>query len=193
MGKDAAEQIEIRALVDAALRGQLDAARAGRVYELGREVCVAFALAMNARIAELSASGVPMAIGPHTPSGSIPAFAKGATGRKRPGKPGARMGHEGRRRATPIPDRVETVEEIEVCPECKGRVLPMRPNRRRRLANFDAHRVELGETALMADRDLRAAEALSPNLSPFGPYESIRTQTHASSRTDDKTLPDEPM
>jgi len=132
MGKDAAEQIEIRALVDAALRGQLDAARAGRVYELGREVCVAFALAMNARIAELSASGVPMAIGPHTPSGSIPAFAKGATGRKRPGKPGARMGHEGRRRATPIPDRVETVEEIEVCPECKGRVLPMRPNRRRK-------------------------------------------------------------
>jgi len=189
MGKDAAGQGEIRALVDAALRGALTERLAARVYELGRDATIAFAMAVAAH----AAKNLPRTPGPHTPSGSIPAFAKGATGRKRPGKPGARMGHEGRRRATPIPDRVETVEEIEVCPECKGRVLPMRLKRRRRLANFDAHRVELGETALMADRDLRAAEALSPNLSPFGPYESIRTQTHASSRTDDKTLPDEPM
>jgi len=170
MGKDAAEQIEIRALVDAALRGQLDAARAGRVYELGREVCVAFALAMNARIAELSASGVPMAIGPHTPSGSIPAFAKGATGRKRPGKPGARMGHEGRRRATPIPDRVETVEEIEVCPECKGRVLPMRPNRRRkqRWNGQDSFRIFATVPAGTSSRDLQHAARRHATL-PLNP------------------------
>jgi len=118
--------------VDAALRGELDAARAGRVYELGRDATVAFTLALNNHIAALTGVRVAVSPGPHTPSGSIPAFAKGSTGKKHHKKPGAREGHEGHRRAVPIPDRVETIEETRLCPECKGPVLPMRPNRRRK-------------------------------------------------------------
>jgi transposase len=93
---------------------------------------VAFALAVSARGGH--AAGNP---GPHTPSGAIPPYAKGDTKKPRPGKPasrpGARSGHEGHRRVTPpIPDRTVNLEEIAVCPECSGPVLPMRPNRRRR-------------------------------------------------------------
>jgi len=166
MGKDAAGQGEIRALVDAALRGALTERLAARVYELGRDATIAFAMAVAAH----AAKNLPPTPGPHTPSGSIPAFAKGATGRKRPGKPGARMGHEGRRRATPIPDRVETVEEIEVCPECKGRVLPMRPNRRRkqRWNGQDSFRIFATVPAGTSSRDLQHAARRHATL-PLNP------------------------
>jgi transposase len=127
MGKDAAQHVEVRAIIDAALRGVLDEVMAARVYELGREATVAFAMAVSVRgVGESS---------PHRPSGAIPLYAKGDTKQKnkRPGKPGGRRGHEGHRRATPpAPDRVENVDELKVCPDCSGPVLPAQPKRRRK-------------------------------------------------------------
>jgi len=166
VGKDAAGQGEIRALVDAPLCGSLTERLAARVYELGRDATIAFAMAVAAHAAKY----LPPTPGPHAPPSSIPPYAKGPTGRKRPGKPGARMGHEGRRRATPIPDRVETVEEIEVCPECKGRVLPMRPNRRRkqRWNGQDSFRIFATVPAGTSSRDLQHAARRHATL-PLNP------------------------
>lgn len=127
---DAAVQDELRTIIDAALRGVLSEAQAARAVALGAEAARAVMLAASARIGELNRQVAP---GPHTPSGAIPAYAKGQNKRKRPGRPGARKGHDGHRRATPpVPDRVEDLEQLKVCPECHGPVLPMRPGRRRR-------------------------------------------------------------
>jgi transposase len=128
MGKDAASTTEIGGIIEAALRGELDESLAMRVYELGREATVAFVMALSSRVA-----GGVRGPGPHTPSGSIPPHLKGGTKKTRRGRPGARAGHEGRRRSTPVTiDRREEVDEVRVCPECRGPVLPARPNRRRR-------------------------------------------------------------
>lgn len=106
-------------------------AMARRMHALGAEATVAVALAINARMAQLA--GAAAAPGPHTPSGAIPPYAKGAASKKRRGTPGARNGHEGHRRAAPVTiDRREAVPDASVCPECHGPVLASRPNRRRK-------------------------------------------------------------
>ena len=102
-----------------------------RMHALGAEATVVIALAINGRVAELQ-SKMGAAPGPHTPSSAIPPFAKGATGKKRRGKPGARNGHAGHRRPTPPAiDRREDVEELKVCPKCQGPVLPAQRRRKR--------------------------------------------------------------
>jgi transposase len=135
IGTHASNNSEIRAIIAAALLGRLDHALAARAYELGREATIALTLAVNARMAELTAVGAP-APGPHTPSGAIPVYTKQnskKTRRSKPPRPGARTGHEGHRRAAPITiDRHETVPDAPACPECRGPVLPSRPNRRRK-------------------------------------------------------------
>lgn len=129
VGKDAACNSEVRAITIAALRGELTEAMARRMHALGAEATVAIVLAINARMAHLGG----VALGPHTPSGAIPPYAKGNRSKgRRSGKPGARDGHEGHRRPAPITiDRREEVGEVAVCPECHGPVLPARPGRRR--------------------------------------------------------------
>lgn len=139
MRREAANNVEIRVLVDAALRGELTEALARRALALGEHAALAVMLAASAHIAEqarrLAAGGAPPApaAGPHAPSGSIPVYKKPNTPKARPGKPGARDGHAGRRRAAPAAiDRREVVPDAPVCPECRGPVLPSRPGRRRK-------------------------------------------------------------
>ncbi|GEM_PF-1815511 len=124
MGKDAGQQAEIRAIVDAALRGVLTEALARRALALGGDAALTVMLAANRHIAEQArhlVGNIPRA-GPHTPSGAIPPYAKGVNKSKRPGRPGARKGHAGHRRAAPIPDRVENLDELKVCPACHSAV-----------------------------------------------------------------------
>ena len=94
---DAANTVEVGAIIAAALRGEMTEAMARRMHSLGAEVTVVIALAINARMFQL---GGP-ATGPHTPSSAIPPYAKGDTGKKRPAKPGARNGHAGHHRPAP--------------------------------------------------------------------------------------------
>jgi transposase len=130
VGTDAASSAEIRAIIEAALRGELTKAAARRAARLGVEAASAVMLAASGRIAELQGKSPPGA-GPHTPSGAIPPSAKGAVNKRRRGKPGARNGHQGHRRPAPPIDRREEIGEIKVCPECQGRVLPARRRRKR--------------------------------------------------------------
>lgn len=132
VGMDAANNAEIGVIIDAALRGEMTEALARRMHALGAEATVAFALAISGRVSELQAR-VGSVVGPHTPSGAIPPYAKSAVNTKRRGKPGACKGHEGHRRpAPPAIDRRADVEELKVCPECQGTVLPARGGRRRK-------------------------------------------------------------
>lgn len=128
VGKDAAIQSELRSIIDAALRGELTEAQAARAVALGADAARAVMLAASAHIAALHAKSAP---GPHTPSGSIPVYAGPAASRRRRGRPGARDGHAGVRRPAPKIDRVEEVEELKVCPDCSGPVLPAKRRRRR--------------------------------------------------------------
>ena len=135
MGTDAAVQTELRSIIDAALRGELSEPLARRALALGEDAALAVMLASARRIAEQGRRIVQLqgqaAPGPHTPPGAIPVYAKPATSKRRPLKPGARDGHPGHRRPTPPPDRVEHVGPITTCPDCRGPVLPARQRRRR--------------------------------------------------------------
>ena len=102
---------------------------ARQIYAMGSEAAVTFALAVNTRLAKLA--GVGQATGANTPSGALPPYAKGSTGKKRPGKPGAGDGHKGCRRPPPTIDRREDVAPITVCPDCSGQVLLARKTRKR--------------------------------------------------------------
>ncbi len=147
---DASIQAELRTIIDAALRGELDEGSVARVYELGVEATSALMLALSAhvleqqrRIAELTGPG------PHAPPGSIPPYAKAVAFKHRPKKPGAREGHAGRRRPAPVPDERVEVDELILCPECNGRVLPARRRRRRTIEDMpDDARVKATEYAI---------------------------------------------
>jgi transposase len=136
MGTCAAIHAELRAIIDATLRGEVNEEQAARVYELGREAVCAFVLAASARIVELysnMSANLP-ASGPHTPSGVIPPYAKPSTSKPRRGKPGARNGHEGHRRPVADADRIarrEALEPLTICPSCHGPVERARRFRKR--------------------------------------------------------------
>lgn len=75
-------------------------------------------LQLSAAIGEPGANG---AVGPHTPSGSIPPYQKpGRDPRKRTKKKGGKPGHDGSSR--PQPDRIDTsvTHEAPACPDCGG-------------------------------------------------------------------------
>ena len=112
------------------MRGTLTKDMALRAVAMGADAVTAVMLAANGRIVQLQAGPAP-ASGANTPSGAIPLHTKGRTGKKRPGKPGARDGHEGHRRSPPTIDRREDVAPITVCPDCHGHVLPPRKHRTR--------------------------------------------------------------
>ena len=82
------------------MRGTLTKHMALRAVAMGGDAVTAVMLAANGRIVQLQSGAAPAA-GANTPSGAVPPYAKGSTGKKRPGKPGARDGHRGHRRPPP--------------------------------------------------------------------------------------------
>ena len=85
---------QLQAIIDAALRGQLDQAAAERLHTFGPEAVGIVMLAVSKRIAELQAAAQPT---PSTPSGMTPVYTKPNT-RKRRKKPGAKKGRSEERR-----------------------------------------------------------------------------------------------
>ena len=114
-------------LLAAALDGTLTDEQAEQMAGLDRDLIkLAFLAAVqriaeqDARIAELTAKiQGPPKVDPATPSGQRPLYAK-PTARKRKGKPGAKVGHAGARRAKP--QRIDQYQEhrLECCPGCGG-------------------------------------------------------------------------
>jgi len=169
MGMDATIQAELRTIIDAALRGELDDESARRVLALGDEAALALMLAVNARLAELAS--MP---GPHTPSGSIPIYARPNTSKRRRGTPGAVDGHEGRRRPTPEPDERIEVEELTRCPECGGQVMSATRRRKRTIEDMPAEaRVKATEYAIPSHWCPACRKHVEPRLGAALPKASI--------------------
>ncbi len=107
------------AIIDAALRGQLDDAHARRLHDLGPEAVTLAMLAASQRIAELQEQSHGQHPSPSIPSGMVPIYTKPNTPKRRK-KPGARQGHSGHRRKTP--ERIDEREthRLKRCPCCGG-------------------------------------------------------------------------
>jgi transposase len=114
------------AIINAALRGQLDETRARRLHDLGPEAVALAMLAASKHIAEQDAVIATLQgereiqqPSPSTPSGMVPVYAKPNTPKRRK-KPGAKKGHPGHRRKAPGRiDRRET-HRLKRCPCCGG-------------------------------------------------------------------------
>jgi len=146
---------EARAIIDAALRGELREDEAKRLALLGPEMVTMALLAVARRIAELAEGNQEQArqiaelesklkgavqIDPSTPSGQRPVYAKPRV-RGRKAKPGAKIGHKGARRAKP--DHIDRCAEhrLKRCPECGG---PLRRCNRKRVRHIEDIPQDLG-------------------------------------------------
>ena len=137
IGKDA----QTRALVLAALEGQLSDQQAGQLAALDEALLKLVLLAAAQRIAELRARlEGPAKIDPSTPSGQRPVYTKPpaptASGKRKAKPPGAKPGHVGHRRAKPT--RVDRREEhrLECCPDCGGELQRCKHARTRTTEDF---------------------------------------------------------
>jgi hypothetical protein len=95
-------QSEFEALLAALLRGEMTEAQSGLLAALGVEAVRLALMAANARVAELQSASVAASMdSPSMPPASVPIYLKPKTsGRKK--KPGAKVGHKGSRRKTPV-------------------------------------------------------------------------------------------
>jgi transposase len=117
---------ELKAIVDAALRGKLDQALAHKLHAFGPEAVAFVTLVMsrhiaeqNAELAKLEGKGHNAKSSPSTPSGMVPVYAK-ANVSKRRRKPGAKAGHQGVRREPPLRIDERKVHRLKCCPHCQG-------------------------------------------------------------------------
>src|SRR5262249_30246499 len=98
--------------------GTLTRDQADAVLPTDRAAALFLLLQLSAVVADRSPAP---AGGPHTPSGSLPPYAKGAIAPRRK-KRGARVGHPGSARPGPARiDRRET-HQLPACPHCGGRL-----------------------------------------------------------------------
>ncbi len=121
------------AIINAALRGELDETRAQRLHDLGPEAVALAMLAVSKRIAEqnarLSERETVIATlqrqretqqpSPSTPSGMVPIYTK-PNAPKRRKKPGAKEGHPGHRRKAPARIDQRKTHRLKRCPCCGG-------------------------------------------------------------------------
>lgn len=112
-------------ILESAKLGRLLREQAEALHGLGPEAVTLFALAMAQHVAAMAPGPSPS-----TPSGMTAVYQKPQTPRRRK-KPGAKEGHAGARRKTPvkIDDRVE--HRLEVCPCCSGELQRCRRTRTR--------------------------------------------------------------
>ncbi len=106
-------------LVDAAVRGELDAAEALRLCRRSPELVTLALLAAAKRIAELQGQAKQQQSSPSTPSGMVPIYAKPNTPKRRK-KPGAKKGHPGHRREKPERIDQRKTHRLKRCPCCGG-------------------------------------------------------------------------
>ncbi len=108
---------QLRVIIDAALRGQLDEASAHKLHALGPEAVAWAALAMSRHIGLLADKGSDAKPSASTPSGMVPIYTKPNTPTRRK-KPGAKPGHEGVRRERPTKVDERKTHRLKSCPDC---------------------------------------------------------------------------
>lgn len=127
----------------AALEGTLSEQQAEQLSAIDRDLIKLALMAaarriaeQNDRIAELLVTRQgPSAIDPATPSGQRPVYTK-PTSPKRRKKPGAKVGHDPSRRATPKRIDHRREHRLEACPCCGGELQRCRRTRTRTIEDF---------------------------------------------------------
>jgi len=97
------------------MHGRLSDAQAMVLASAGPEAVRLALLAANARIAQLQTPATLAS----TPSGMIPVYQKPSTPRRKK-KPGAKLGHAGSRRKTPVKINEHEAHRLDACPCCGG-------------------------------------------------------------------------
>jgi transposase len=123
------------ASLHALLGPQLTAEQALLIFQQGQEAVVFALLTLAKQLAERQAATA--AVDPATPSGQTPPYAKPAAKGRAKAK-GAKPGHPGHRRPTPL--RIDRREDhtLSACPRCQGPVRPCRSSRRRVIEDIPA-------------------------------------------------------
>ena len=111
----------IKALIDAAVRGELTKTQARQLYKQGPEAVILALLAASKRIAELQGQSHGEPPSASTPSGMVPIYTKPDTPKRRK-RPGAKPGHRGWRRAKPKRIDRRRRHRLKRCPHCNGRL-----------------------------------------------------------------------
>ena len=110
----------------AVCNGSLTEPQARQFARQSSEIIAFTLLAVAARVAAPGHGRGDDARGPHTPSGSVPPYAKPETSaagsRRRRGKPGARPGHAGHHRPRPVEIDQHRSHKLPCCPDCGGRL-----------------------------------------------------------------------
>jgi transposase len=109
----------VGALIDAAVRGELDEGEALRLCRECPELVTLALLAAGKRIAELQGQSQDRQPSPSTPSGMVPIYTKPNTPKRRK-KPGAKEGHPGHRRQAPARIDRRKTHRLKRCPCCGG-------------------------------------------------------------------------
>ncbi len=106
-------------MLAALLRGELTEAQADLLSSLGAEALRLALMAASMRLAELQSPAELPPGSSSTPPASPPVYLKPKTpGRRK--KPGAKNGHKGSRRKTPVKIDEKVEHRLDVCPCCSG-------------------------------------------------------------------------
>ena len=122
MGATSVHSQAAESLIQAALRGVLTEAQAGRLAKENPEVLALALFAASRRIAELVGKGGDAKPSLSTPSSMVPIYAKPNASKRRKKKPGAKAGHEGVRRERPVKIDERKSHRLKCCPHCSGRL-----------------------------------------------------------------------
>ena len=127
---DALNQLSNDQIIERAVRGELTEAQIEKLIERNPRLAKLAFIAAEQTIGQLRSDG--SSITPSTPSGQQPVYTKPTTPNRGRKKPGAKPGHQGRRRPAPEQiDRRVTHEELTCCPHCEGSVHPAHKHRQR--------------------------------------------------------------
>ena len=88
--------------------------QAEAIYDKGKEAVIFALMALSVGMGDHDDQGSPA---PHTPPGMIPPYEKPSK-KKRRKKPGAKIGHQGKRRKSPEVNRHEEHDPLKNCPDC---------------------------------------------------------------------------
>lgn len=123
--------VDVNEIVAAILAGVCTEELVQQLYGLGPEAVSLALMAATRHIASLRARGDQPAatIHPSTPSGQIPVYAKPNAPKRRRSKRGAKNGHPGHHRDSPIEIHRQQEHRCSACPQCGGPV--QRGNRSR--------------------------------------------------------------
>jgi len=124
----------------------IDAAQAKAIFIQGEEAVVFALLELAKQLTEARSPSV----NPATPSGMIPAYQK-PTAKNRKKKPGAKLGHEGSRRAAPAQIDHNKEHRAEQCPDCGSRLKECSETRTRYTEDIPETKPETTEHTIHRD------------------------------------------